>query len=58
MPTLREVKPPYTINPNDESLTSEPLPIRRNGEEWVVLAMRHEDYQHWLAQKPASPKRE
>ena len=58
MPTLREVGTPYTINPNDESLTSEPLLIRRNGEEWVVLAMRYEDYQRWLAQQPTPPKRE
>lgn len=58
MPTLREVGTPYTINPNDETLTREPLLIRRNGEEWVVLAMRYEEYQQWLTQKPTSPKRE
>jgi hypothetical protein len=58
MPTLREVRTPYTINPNDESLTSEPLLIRRNGEEWIVVAMRHEDYQRWLAQNPTPSKHE
>lgn len=58
MPTLREVRTPYTINPNDESLTSEPLLVRRNGEEWVVLAMKYEEYQRWLAQKPTPPKHE
>ena len=58
MPTLREVGTPYTINPNDESLTREPLLIRRNGEEWVVLAMRYEEYQQWLTQKPTPPKHE
>jgi hypothetical protein len=51
MQTLKEVKTPYTISPDVESLAHEPLLIRRDDEAWVVVAMPYAEYQHWQAQK-------
>jgi len=55
MHMLKEVIAPYTINPDDDSLTREPILIRRNGEPWVVLAMPYAEYQQWLSQKETPP---